>query len=161
VIRAALLVLAVLALGCGSAQDVAIRSLNASAAVLTQENAGLAELHRGARDRAIAEADTPAEARTAVALVHSRFRPAWEAYTAARASWLAAAAGVQAAALAAAAGAGNPGAALAAVAEVAEALRRLQDATRALAGTRSSAPPASQHAACAGPRCADLIASGP
>jgi len=83
--------------GCARVSDAAIVSLNSSQVMLTAANEALADMHRHARDEAVAEAATETDARARVDRVHERYRRAWDAYDAARAAWLAAAAATQAA----------------------------------------------------------------
>jgi len=97
--------LAMLLTGCGAGRlDDARAALRTAHAVLEDTSVALAAAHRSARDRAVAQAPDEAAARAAVAEVHARYLPAWEAYDAARAAWIGAEASVRAAELAELAG---------------------------------------------------------
>ena len=126
-----LLVLVLLVVGCSGALNDAIIGVNVASATTREVNKSLADMHNDARDAAIEASATPAAAKLAVEQVHRRFRPAWKAYTALRASVLAARVVVQTAQVAQAVGdTPSPVDILAALAKITAATRAFAEAMR-------------------------------
>lgn len=95
------LLAAVLALGaCASAPsplDAAVVTANGAAAVATSGETTLARLYESEQHRCLDEHEKAAAARACVVEVRARYRPAWRAYDALRATWIASAALITAA----------------------------------------------------------------
>jgi hypothetical protein len=91
------LAIALLAVGCAAALDVAVRVVNTSHEVLVQAHDALDKLDRAERDAALALSTSEADARKRTDVVAARYAPAWDAYARASLAWLAARAAVEAA----------------------------------------------------------------
>lgn len=82
---------------CSHPLDTAILAANGTKAFLASAHDTLADLHRSMRDHAVELSDTEVAASIAARDVHTRFRPAWDAYDDARTAWILAAAAIDAA----------------------------------------------------------------
>lgn len=88
--------LAALLVGCATARDAAVVTLNGSADFAAKAEPALEELDRRDQQAIVDFTFEQAEARARLAVVRARYHKAWLAYRDFRASWLAAAASVRA-----------------------------------------------------------------